>query len=84
MKYPNGYFKGKACKTCGETFTPTNPCNTYCSDACRGRNSYYKRSYGITESEYEDMKASQGHLCYLCGEEGFVMGDKGASRKALR
>ena len=72
-KYPNGYFKDKACKTCGNTFTPTNPCNIYCSPQCKGKNSYYKRQYGITDAELAQMKQEQDNKCFLCGSEGFLM-----------
>jgi hypothetical protein len=80
-KYPNGYFKDKACKTCGTTFTPTNPCNTYCSQQCKGKNSYYKRQYGITDSDLAKMKAEQDNKCYLCGSEGFLIGKNNHSEK---
>ena len=72
-KYPNRYFKDKACKTCGNTFTPTNPCNIYCSPQCKGKNSYYKRQYGITDAELAQMKQEQDNKCFLCGSEGFLM-----------
>lgn len=72
-KYPNGYFKDKNCKTCGSVFTPSNPCNLYCSKECRGRNAYYKRNYGFTEKDLEQMKDEQDHKCYLCDSEGFRM-----------
>lgn len=81
FKYPNGYFKDKECKTCGKTFTPTNPCNTYCSVECRGKNSYYKRQYGITDADLARMKEEQEHKCYLCGSEGFVIGKNNHTEK---
>lgn len=73
-KYPNGYFKDKNCKSCGGVFTPTNPCNTYCSVECRGKNAYYKRNYGIDDTELASMKEKQNYRCYLCGSEGFKIG----------
>jgi hypothetical protein len=81
MKYPNGYFKPKPCKRCGKEFTPTNPCNTYCSPECKGKNAYYRRVYGIGQDAVEAMKKDQGHRCYLCGSEGFVIGTNGHSEK---
>ena len=73
-KYPNGYFKDKNCKACGSVFTPTNPCNTYCSTDCRGKNAYYKRNYGIDDAELAKRKKDQDYKCYLCGSEGFNIG----------
>lgn len=72
-KYPNGYFKDKNCKTCGSVFTPTNPCQLYCSSACKGKNAYYKRNYGIDDTTLEQMKKDQDYKCYLCHGEGFLM-----------
>lgn len=81
FKYPNGYFKDKQCKSCGETFTPTNPCNVYCSDKCKKNNAYYLRNYGITNVQYKQLKESQGNVCAICGEEGFLIGKKGHHEK---
>ena len=81
MKYPNPYFKAKACRTCSTEFTPQAPSNLYCSPACRGKNSYYSRNYGITEAAVAAMKEDQGHRCYLCGSEGFVVGRNGHTEK---
>lgn len=66
-------FKPKACRGCGETFVPTNPCNTYCSSDCKKNNAYYQRNYGITAAEFRTMKAEQDHKCFLCGNDGFLM-----------
>lgn len=75
-KYPNNYFKDKTCPTCAITYTPIAPSQKYCSNDCRGNNSYYKRNYGITESRYREMKEEQGDRCALCGGEGFIMNSK--------
>jgi len=80
-KYPNGYFKDKSCKTCGNVFTPTNPCNTYCSVECRGKNSYYKRNYGIDDNGLSKMKKDQDNKCYLCSSEGFLIGKNNHNEK---
>lgn len=80
-KYPNGYFKDKNCKTCGSVFTPTNPCQLYCSSACRGKNAYYKRNYGIDDSALEQMKKDQDYKCYLCHGEGFLIGKNNHNEK---
>lgn len=75
-KYPNGYFRDKSCKTCGGVFTPTNPCQLYCSSSCKGKNAYYKRNYGIDDATLEQMKKDQDYKCYLCHGEGFLMNKK--------
>jgi len=80
-KYPNGYFKDKKCKSCSTIFTPTNPCNTYCSVKCRGKNAYYKRNYGIDDAELTKMKEDQENKCYLCGSEGFLIGNNNHNEK---
>jgi hypothetical protein len=80
-KYPQGYFKDKECKTCKKVFTPTNPCNVYCSDACKGKNSYYTRNYGITDADLARMKQEQDNKCYLCETEGFLIGKNNHSEK---
>jgi len=76
MKYPNGYFKPKLCKTCSVEFTPEAPSQFYCGIKCRGRNSYYVRNYGFNEEELAKKKAAQDYKCYLCLGEGFVMNNK--------
>lgn len=80
-KYPNGYFKDKECKTCKKMFTPTNPCNIYCSTECKGKNSYYKRNYGITDNDLKLLKEQQDNKCHLCGSDGFLIGKKGHTEK---
>lgn len=80
-KYPNGYFRDKSCKTCGSVFTPTNPCQLYCSVACKGKNAYYKRNYGIDEATLEQMKKDQDYKCYLCHSEGFLIGKNNHNEK---
>jgi hypothetical protein len=80
-KYPNGYFKDKKCKTCINVFTPSNPCQLYCSTKCRGKNSYYKRNYGIDEADLEQMKKDQDYKCYICGSEGFLIGKNNHNEK---
>jgi ribosomal protein S27AE len=75
-KYPQGSFKDKPCRTCGETFSPIAPSHLHCSDACSTlaqTNRYLTRTYGITLSDYEAMLEAQNRLCKLCGGEGFCM-----------
>ena len=82
-KYPNGYFRDKSCKTCGSVFTPTNPCQLYCSKECKGKNAYYKRNYGITDADLTKKKAEQDNKCFLCGSEGFLIGKNNHSEKLV-
>lgn len=75
-KYPQGVFKDKQCKACGEVFSPLAPSHLHCSDACSTRSQserYLRRTYGIGVSDYESMLKTQNHCCKLCGGEGFVM-----------
>lgn len=80
-KYPQGYFKDKACKTCKNVFTPTNPCNIYCSLSCKGKNAYYKRNYGIIDADLAAMKLEQDNKCYLCHSDGFLIGTNNHNEK---
>lgn len=76
MKYPNGYFRVKPCRCCGEDFQPTSPSHLYCSPACarKGRqHAYLKREYGIGHHAYAKRKRIQGAACAICGREGFKM-----------
>jgi uncharacterized protein YbaR (Trm112 family) len=80
-KYPNGYFKDKKCKNCGNVFTPTNPCNVYCSPECKGKNAYYKRNYGIDDATLKQMKEDQNNRCFICDSEGFLIGKNNHTEK---
>lgn len=80
-KYPNGYFRDKNCKTCRSVFTPTNPCQLYCSSTCKGKNAYYKRNYGIDDATLDQMKKDQDYKCYLCHSEGFLIGKNNHNEK---
>lgn len=81
MKYPNGHFNPKKCRTCTGEFTPSAPSQLYCSAACRGKTAYYERNYGITQSELEAMKANQNNRCFLCEGEGFLIGKNGHNER---
>lgn len=74
MKYPNGWFKNKACRRCSAIFEPTAPSQHYCSRSCRGRNAYYLRNYGIDEDGLATMKLEQNNLCFICEWKGFRLG----------
>ena len=82
-KYPNDYFKEKQCRKCGTTFVPEAPSQHYCSQVCRGKESYYKRNYNITGDELKAMKIDQGHKCYICGGEGFILGSNNHTERLV-
>lgn len=77
LKYPNLYFKSKRCPTCFSDYVPEAPSQKYCSTKCRGKNSYYKRNYGITEQQYEEKKSLQNSKCMICSSSGFLIGNNG-------
>lgn len=80
-KYPNPYFAVKVCSTCNMEFTPKAPAQFYCSSKCRGKNSYYKRNYNLTEAEYENLKTAYNHRCAICKSEGFLIGKNNHTEK---
>ena len=82
-RYPQGYFKAKNCRNsdCQREFAPRAPSQHYCSEECKGYNSYYLRQYGIDQAEFNRMKSEQNGLCFLCGSDGFVIGKLGHSEK---
>jgi hypothetical protein len=82
-KYPNGYFKDKECKTCKQSFTPSNPCQLYCSPKCKGKNAYYRRNYGVEDADVSRMKEAQQNKCFLCGSEGFLIGSNNHTEKLV-
>jgi hypothetical protein len=76
IRYPEGYFKPKPCRECGETFTPKAPSHLACSQTCADRmlsSRYLQRCYGITLRQYEKLRQNQENLCAICLREGFVM-----------
>jgi hypothetical protein len=77
-KYPQKYFKDKPCRLCVKHFTPCAPSHMYCSNECAKighMNSYLKRTYKITSSDYFKMLRDQSELCKICRQEGFTMAD---------
>lgn len=75
-KYPQGKFKDKPCKNCGNMFSPKAPSHLHCSQECADislSNRYLVRNYGITYADYSRMLAEQEHKCAICGSSGFVM-----------
>lgn len=75
-KYPQGYFKPKACRECNEVFTPIAPSHMYCSDDCamiahdRRR---MEKSYNMTLEQYTKLVDEHAGLCAICGGEGFEL-----------
>jgi hypothetical protein len=64
----------RTCSVCGDSFTPAGS-QKYCSAPCRRkvhyqktkRTSIYKRKYGLSLEQYEEMLRLQGGTCALCG-----------------
>ncbi|GAA3773619.1 endonuclease VII domain-containing protein [Streptomyces chiangmaiensis] len=74
MDVPAGH---KLCRTCGEikphsewhrNATASDGLSTRCKAcrAVRGREDHLRRQYGITESERDELIASQGGVCCIC------------------
>jgi len=75
-KYPQGRFKDKPCKRCGNTFSPKAPSHLHCSQECADdsvSDRYYQRTYGISLDEYNRLLEEQNHQCAICKQSGFVM-----------
>jgi hypothetical protein len=72
-KYPQGYFKKKACGFCSETFVPKSPSNAYCCIQCKqagNTSNFLKRTYGITIHDYAKMFYEQNGVCKICSGDG--------------
>lgn len=77
-KYPQGSFKEKSCKWCGQVFKPMAPSHHYCSDDCKddgSTNNYYLKQYGVGLPTVQRLFEQQEGKCAICGEEGFKMRD---------
>lgn len=75
-KYPQGWFKDKNCKECGEIYSPMAPSHLYCSDECCDtghQRNWLRKHYKITLEEYQEMFNKQNGLCAICNEEGFAI-----------
>lgn len=75
-EYPQGYFKPKKCRHCGQAFIPKAPSELYCSDFCKDYavvEAYYKRKYHLTINEYLDIAEAQNFKCAICHKENFPM-----------
>lgn len=76
--YPQGSFKDKICRWCGNTFSPSGPSHKYCSEDCFKRvyaDRYYKRKYNVGLSWVESKLKEQDYLCAICKTQGFKMLD---------
>lgn len=75
-KYPQGRFHDKACKKCGEMFSPKAPSHLYCSQDCADWalvTRYLKRTYNMNYDDYMGMHRQQDGKCAICSGEGFSM-----------
>ena len=75
-KYPQGYFKVKACKECGNSFQPLAPSHMCCSQECQDKaftRAYLRRKYNLTTEEWYDMMHRQNNVCAICHEVGFKL-----------
>lgn len=73
-KYPQGKFKDKGCRWCGEMFSPNAPSHFYCSDTCKdlgNTDRYYRNTYGIGYVDFLVILEEQDFKCAICGGEGF-------------
>lgn len=75
-KYPQGRFKDKKCRWCGEIFSPSGPSHHYCSDFCRKfvyADKSYKRAYGVGVVWVLRKLEEQDFKCAICKSFGFKM-----------
>lgn len=65
----------KPCKGCGSTTRPRNYAGPRCATCHRARkkatkdasrDSYLVNTYGISQQEYDELKAFQGGRCFIC------------------
>lgn len=77
-KYPQGNFRPKDCRWCGEEFKPSGPSHHYCSDICRKfvyADKHYKRTYGVGIVWVLTKLEEQDYKCAICKTSGFKMKD---------
>jgi len=75
-RWPQGKFKKKPCRNCGDIFQPHSPSELYCDDKCKSdgiTTAYLLRTYGITLIDYKNMIEEQEGLCKICRTEGWTM-----------
>lgn len=74
LKYPQGYFKEKACKYCTKLFQPNSPSEHYCTDGCSSNalaEARLQRIYNISIEDYKDIYIEQKGKCAICGGVGY-------------
>lgn len=77
-KYPQGYFKDKACRWCNNSFKPQAPSHLYCDESCAYNakvDNYLKTNYKVGYDWYLNQLEKQSHLCAICNTEGWTMAD---------
>lgn len=75
-KYPQKYFKEKACRWCYTTFRPNAPSHLYCSQVCADdahTDRYYRKSYGCGILDVRKLYNDQKGMCAICTNFGFKM-----------
>lgn len=75
-KYPQGYFKEKACRECGSVFKPIAPSHHYCSEECADtgcQRGWLRKKYNMTLEEYNALFKKQSGLCAICRGAGFAI-----------
>lgn len=75
-KYPQGNFKDKPCRWCGDLFVPLAPSHHYCSLVCRKDSNgekHYQRKYKISIVWVQEQLDRQNWKCAICKEFGFKM-----------
>lgn len=63
-------YRSRACRHCGEQFSPNSPPQRYCSDDCRLENRRL-HLHGISSADYRALLRAQKGVCALCGKKRF-------------
>lgn len=75
-KYPQGYFKDKACRECKDLFSPIAPSHMYCSDPCAAiahDRARMLKSYNLSLEDYNKMVDEHAGNCAICAGQGFEL-----------
>lgn len=81
-------YKEKECKCCGSIFTPTAPCNLYCSDSCKtsAKEGHYQKHLAAMRSGVGSggaNKKGKEHHQYSTGK-GFLAANRHSFRDRVR